>query len=377
MTLNRRYIPAVALAVASLATAPVLGQLRDRLFDAFPRSFLILLATGFLVVFVSLLGYGLLHIREKRRQRFAWLAVFAALILGQTFLLSRGVPRVDLVEKVHLLQYGTLAFLIYWAARVRQDATAFWLPLVGALVVGTLEEWVQWLAPLRVGEIKDVGLNLLAGLCGLLLGLALIPPNDGAWLRRESLAKSCPLAVAGSMLLVAAFFHVAHLGHRIRDPEIGNFRSWHSPAELAAAARDRKERWHEELPSLREPWGLEDRFVTEAGWHVGHRNTALGQGDNVVAWRENQILERYYSPFLDLPREAGTDGPHRWAPDHRAAIEAGLPRTLPTGYESPVLEKRIYTRLSAPEFWLLALTLLVSLTAFGLRRRSGGEAMDR
>ena len=81
--------------------------------------------------------------------------------------------------------------------------------------------------------------------------------------------------------------------------------------------------WNRRVPRLKHWFGIEDRFATEAGWHVSHRNASNTAGFHFPAWRENLILEKYYAPFLDLPPESETRGPHRLSPEQIGALEAG------------------------------------------------------
>jgi hypothetical protein len=352
----RRYLPAALLALAGMACAPVLGRLRDILLDAFPRGFLALLAACLGGAFLALLGYGAL-------------GLVAALVAVQTFVVNRGIPTVDVVEKVHFVQFGLVAFLLYRAQRREGDLSLVLVPFLGAILAGTLEEGVQWWSQVRVGDVKDVALNAYAGLCGLFVSLALLPPEGVSvamsrrrWRRMGALAA---LVVA----VVGAFYHAAHLGNRVVDPQIGSFRSWSTAEGLLEASADRARRWARKRPNFKSVFGAEDRYATEAGWHVSHRNVSRDRGWVVAAWRENQILEKYFSPFLDVPSPGAPKG-HRLSPAELKMVEDALPRPLPAGYESPVLG-RIDTELSPARLWtltVLAMALSLVLAEAAARR---------
>jgi hypothetical protein len=65
----------------------------------------------------------------------------------------------------------------------------------------------------------------------------------------------------------------------------------------------------------------EDQYLSEGLWHVQERNRAAGGGDVVRSWRENLILEHFFSPVLDISRLlTGTD--NRWPTEQRADVEA-------------------------------------------------------
>jgi len=363
----RRYLPALLLTLAGAASAPFLGLLRNALLDAFPGSFLAVLAACLGAAFRLLLGYGLWRIRSHRWLRYGALAMVAALIALQTFVLNRGNPSVDIVEKVHFLQFGLVAFLLYRAQRGQRDLSLLIVPVLGALLAGTFEEGVQWWVQVRVGDIKDVALNGYAGLCGLIVGLALLPPESLTWSMSRKRFRLLGGFAAGVVATVGIFYHAAHLGHEVQDPEIGTFRSWSTAEGLMELSYARALRWSKKRPDFKSPLGAEDRYATEAGWHVGHRNVSRERGWVLSAWRENQILEKYFNPFLDLPAKGAPNG-HRLSPEELKALEAALPGgTSSTGgaqstYRSPVLS-RIDTRLSPSQLWLRVLLVMALLVA--------------
>lgn len=366
-----RWLPVLSLALLGLAAAPVLGLLRDRLLATFPRSFILVLGGALGAAFLGLLAFGVRQIRDRQALRYGALLAVVGLVALQTFVFNRGIPQVDVVEKVHFVQFGLLAFLIYRARRPEGDASLLWMPVLGVLLVGTLEEWVQWLVPSRTGEIKDVLLNTYAGVCGLLLSLSLRPPPR-LDLRRG--LRMLPFVLGAALIWVGAFFHLAHLGYLIEDPAIGSFRSWSTAEDLLAASATRAARWSRKTPRLKHWFGVEDRFATEAGWHVSHRNTSSSQGLALSAWRENQILQKYYEPFLDLTRASGTQGPHRLGKEQVEALRSALPAQAPRRpYVSPVLEGRVVTSISKAAFWscIAAAVIALWLPSFLLQRRRG------
>ena len=60
----------------------------------------------------------------------------------------------------------------------------FVLPMLAGIAVGTLEEWLQWFIPGRVGDMRDVFLNGVAIVCGLLFSVGVDPPDAGAFALR-------------------------------------------------------------------------------------------------------------------------------------------------------------------------------------------------
>lgn len=73
-------------------------------------------------------------------------------------------------ERIHLFQYGVLAFLIYRALRI--DLTMLISLILGFVLTSLLgwgDEGIQNLLPNRYYETKDVMLNCVSGALGLLL----------------------------------------------------------------------------------------------------------------------------------------------------------------------------------------------------------------
>ncbi len=157
--------------------------------------------------------------------------------------------------------------------------------------------------------------------------------------------------------MLGGFFYVAHLGYMIEDPEIGRFRSWHSLEELVDAAEARRQRWQIDPPGDISPWNRQDDFLTEAGWHNHHRNASYELGLDAWALQANRILEKYYTPYLDLETFRQT-GNRRFPPYAVQRVEKAAGDVDPATYVSPVLEQRIYTWPSKPVF-LFVLMLAV------------------
>jgi len=362
---------ALATGIALLAVAPFLGLLRDLLIARLPRAFAPLLLAGFGIAAGGALLLAVLRIRERRGARYAALALAVALAAGLLGLFRTGLAEVDAVERIHVLAYGLLAFLFARAFAPRRDLSSYLLAFLATALFGILDEWVQWLVPTRVGDIRDVGLNAGAALPGLLLAWSAAP---GAAERRMAprSRRLVSLAAAVALLALAGFYDAAHLGHDLDSPGLGSFRSWHAPGELAAVSAERAELWRERPPGRPAPLSREDYFLTEGTWRVTARNAALERGDLTAAWLENLLLEAHYGPVLDLDATR-TGEPHRWPAWKRTEVEAGRPRPDPLPYASPVLAHRIHTWTGREAFWVGVL-MLASALAFLALFRAGTAA---
>ncbi len=88
--------------------------------------------------------------------------------------LSMNIPE----ERTHFVQYGLLGVLVTRTLRehtVRQLVVA----LVFVILVGCVDELIQWWLPNRVGDWRDVGMNTLAGTLGIAIGIALFVTPGG------------------------------------------------------------------------------------------------------------------------------------------------------------------------------------------------------
>lgn len=68
-------------------------------------------------------------------------------------------------EKVHLVQYGILAWLVTEALTGRFAGWRLHLAaLLIVVVAGAGDELIQWIRPNRVGDVRDIGLNTVSAL---------------------------------------------------------------------------------------------------------------------------------------------------------------------------------------------------------------------
>ena len=317
-----RLLVACAASAAVVLSAPFMGRLQSLLRSSLStRTYVIGLGVLVAAAVGGAIVVAFLRSRERRGRRMA--AMAAAILIGAlyTAALSTGEAEQDAVERVHFLEYGMIAVLFYRVWRRAADPSAVVLPILCAFAVGTLDEWLQWFIPYRVGETHDVILNLTAIVCGTLFGIALEPPPGFTWrLHRASMPRLGRVAAIVG-LIFAGFVSGVHLGHRLEVDGIGVFMSRHTVEELEAAERDRAERWLTSPPVGIRRLSREDQYLDEGVWHVRERNRRWDAGDVTAAWRENLILERFFEPVLDRPTYLSLEG-NRWSPAHRADAEA-------------------------------------------------------
>jgi hypothetical protein len=171
------------------------------------------------------------------------------------------------------------------------------------------------------------------------------------------------------ILTLAAFFHSAHLGYELHDPDTGTFRSYFTRDDLLALQQRRSATWRRDPPRRLEVLGMEDFYMTEAGWRVQERNRAHDRGVFAAAWKENRTLEKYYAPFLDLASFM-TGETLRWPDEQRVNVEALARDRLQLPYVSPAGEGRIVTSVDRRAFWIAVVVVTIALCAgAGFTRR--------
>lgn len=362
---------ALLFSAVLVAMAPFFGDLQKTLRDLLPSAFARTLGGVFGVAMAAALAVAVARIRERRAVRYSLLAIWLLLLAGQLTLWSRSSAAENAVERLHFVFYNLVALLFYRAFRPREDGSVWLLTLLCAVMVGILDEGVQWLVPVRAADFVDILINGYAAVAGLFLGAAIWPPKAFSW--RMARPSASRLSVVGIAFLVVlgVYIHVAHLGYFVEDREIGGFRSFYSRAQLAQLAIDRARSWAERPPgppSELSSTEVEDYYRTEGGWHVLRRNDDLRQELYFAAWKENQILEKYFSPFLDLPNDYG--GVHRWPEHVIQRVDRGRATIESYDYVSPVgrsPRRAVWLRPTRVELWVAVGVGSMVLLFFSLR----------
>jgi hypothetical protein len=359
--MRRAYSPgwlagATLAAITIIAAAPVVGQVSAWLRDAARDRYVLVLGLVVGAGVVCALAVALLSIRDRRRERFGWIAAAVCLAVTYGFISRTGIADADAAERFHFVEYGFLAVLFYKAWRPSGDGAVLVMPLLCGVLVGTLEEWLQWFVPARVGEAKDVLLNLFSVGSGVLFAIGLDPPTRLTLTLQPQSRRGVAVLGAMTVIAFAGFFHSVHLGHEIADPEAGVFRSRYSLEALREVSAARAERWKTAPPLTWSRYSREDQYLTEGVAHVRRRNQRWDEGNLLAARQENLILETYYAPVLDTPTYISATA-HRWPPEQREQAEQ-LPGPGFMIYESDALTYPVVT-WPPLVYWLVILTAIL------------------
>ena len=132
-----------------------------------------------LIVVVGATGV-LVWLQRRGAPRWAYALIG---ITGGAYLTTLHSLAVRPLERIHLPEYGVMAWLAWLA--VRGHRTPAWLAYVAAVVItaalGLGEELIQHVVPGRFFDWQDVRLNALSGVLGLLV-LAAMRSGEGGLL---------------------------------------------------------------------------------------------------------------------------------------------------------------------------------------------------
>jgi VanZ like family len=350
-----RLALAVTLSTALVLSAPFIGFVRAWIRTTFPGQFVRIIGSAIGVLAVVAVVAAALRIRTHRLVRYGAIATALVFAVWYSLAEATGNPDVDVVQRFHFVEYGVITFLFYRAWRPLEDPAILVLPVLAGLLVGTADEWLQWFIPNRVGEIADVLLNGIAIGCGMLFSLGADPPTSFLRRMRPGSVFRIGRLGAATILTIAVFVQIVHLGYDVRDDEAGTFKSRWSKSELERLGTAKRDEWRTQPPPLvLQRVSREDQYLTEGVTHVQKRNELLGAHDSRSAWIENLILEKYFTPVLDTPSYWSRTG-HRWSAEQRQSVQM-LAAGGDPGYVSRANPYPIYT-WSRTLFWLVAIAL--------------------
>ena len=328
--------------------------------------------------------------------RYLWLAIVIGIFVDYTVELKSSPE-----EAVHFIEYGVLGLLIYRAlTHSITDPTIYLTAAAIGASVGILDEVIQWITPDRYWDLRDIWLNFF-GVALTQIGIALglqpslirrpVGEQSVRWLCRALTVALLLLAsnlvntparirwyaerVPAIAFLDAQNDQMVEYGYLYVDPAIGRFRSRFSSEELplvdearaidAAQIIDRYPAGEHYRDFLAAYPASVDPFVHELRVHQFRRDH-YEPTDAAIAYRENQILEKYYGKTLARSTV-------KWPPEKTSAVLARA--TLDGAYESPVSEQ-LFTRFEERQIvTMLALALIaVQLGAVFARRSSRRRA---
>ena len=357
----------------------------------------------YVVLASTVLGFAAatLYVRRFRptcRSNYLWLVAIAGIFLVYTLELGKRSPE----EAIHFVQYGVLGILVYRALTHRlQDTCIYFAAAITCGVIGSIDEFIQWLTPRRVWGLSDIWLNFFSSvLVQFALAKGLQPTFIARRFSRANLRLLCRLAIPAVLIFGASLLatppRIAWVAERIgwleflkyndsvlleygylyEDPDIGVFRSRFTPWELKEIDQRRAfeaakilDRFQDEYSyptflSLYTP--ISDPFVHETRVHLFRRDryydTALELKDDQeeyarhlhAALRENQILEKYFKNTLQ-------HSDYVWTEDKLAMDQSHL---LQDEFYDSWVSRNLITRVREWQVVSLFIALILGLIVF-------------
>ena len=385
-------------------TIPFVRSLQQMVYERWGREVFTYFVVGSLLAVACA---GILRLLISRRTVSKAGTLWLGAVTGVT-MYSAAYMNISPEEAVHFLEYGFLGLLLFRALSHRHRDAGVYLAavLVGALI-GSTDEFIQWIVPRRFFDFRDIGLNTYAL---ILMQVAMVkgvrPPFIARELGPGSIRCICNLASALVLMLAlfasntpaaiewytAKFPSLAHAkacdlmaeyGFRYDDPDIGIFFSRLPPGQLrkqddercadAAAVLDRFTSPSDYDKFLERYTPFNDPFLHEARVHLFRRDHYSSVArkywndpekyryHNTVAFRENQILEKYFGETLRRSAYA-------WKPKDVAELEKEIDPSL--HYRSEV-SAGLLTGFTERQMWIAALLAWVVLAA--IRRYYGQQ----
>ncbi len=360
------WFAAALWTVVIFLTLPYAPVWRDWIENNLPKDSILIAVVVILVVVFAVTLMRMIH-RKATLRDYVFLGI---IIIGYAYSLSR----IEIVvEQVHFVEYGLLAYLIISALRVDwRDSGQYLNALLLITLVGVADEYIQGVLVNRVGELHDIYLNILSGALALVWFRFCVKPSESR--SNWPMVFAFALPVAGLIILGIGIFNsrISEFGYYIKDPEIGNFYSRLPEEKLKGKLTGSEYFKAEILPKLHHSSYSEllntvkRSMYSEVLVHIFCRDKRLERGDYYTAIRENQILEKYFLDFID-----GTE--HQWTAIKNTEAMEAYDGNFDELYISPV-SAHIITSFSDTAQWVVIVIMELGLVLGWLvvlfRRRS-------
>ncbi|MEK6590716.1 MAG: VanZ family protein [Nitrospinota bacterium] len=162
---GRAWIFLIIYSLIIILTLPLMPLLLKVYYNnsSFPLSWVCYILSALLGIYIFV--YLIFIKGEQRGIVYFW---FILLSFISAFLISRQkLP----AEKFHFIEYGFLSYFSYSAVEksleIGQLLHYTFVSLI-VLIISSIDEFIQYLLPNRVGEFSDIFLNLISGMLGLM-----------------------------------------------------------------------------------------------------------------------------------------------------------------------------------------------------------------
>ncbi|HBH35238.1 MAG TPA: hypothetical protein DDW45_02185, partial [Gammaproteobacteria bacterium] len=189
--------------LAIYCTIPVARPLREVVGEQIGLEFFLYFTIA-LTVAAGVLAFLNLRKRKLPVNAYVWLFGIVAAFIAYIYHL-REIPE----EAIHVVEYGVIGILIYRALvhRVR-DFTIYLIATWVVGMVGVVDEYIQWVAPSRYFDLRDIAINFLAGgMSQLAIAAGLRPMIISGKPGMTSWSRLCFFIAIGLVLLSLGFMN--------------------------------------------------------------------------------------------------------------------------------------------------------------------------
>ena len=318
------WLQVLALVVLIFITIPY-TPLLWKLLSAHQKSFAIVVIYFLAFLFgILILIYLVFYKKERKLSPYLWFLVITILYI-QSLNTLKDFP----IEKIHLIEYGALGFLIFKALKndLKDLSIYIWSALI-ICYIGIIDETIQWIVPNRVGTIEDVWINIKSGgLVLMLIGLVIRPGEIEKRFNLNNL-KKIYIPISLVLVVIGVFVNFIHdFGYKFRVNDFIEIYS-HFPKEKLRLTNSLLQQDLSLLKLTAQRFeGLDDSdknisikeanamiFFKEAGDHKWERENAFSKNRFLKSLKEHIILKDYYSSVLYF-------NSFKWSKDKELLVE--------------------------------------------------------
>ncbi len=283
------------------------------------------------------------------------------------------------IEAIHFLQYGLLGILVFLA--LKNHVNNYLIYFVGAAlitIIGTGDEFFQWILPNRSWDFRDVGFNALSGgLVQLAIWFGISPQSIHSKINHGSI-RLLRRYLIGTALLFAILLSltpqintwlanrvsflifldnpapITEYGYKVFHPDIGGFFSRFKEKDLLAYDKNHADEVANILNShYRTNYGKFLRmytpgnapFVHEMRVHIFRRDRYFQDRRLLVAYKENLILKNFFGHSLNKSL-------YKWSGDEMQQSRDALGDKVNEFYVSPV-SHNVITSFGMRTVWVV------------------------
>jgi hypothetical protein len=185
------------------STIPVARALREVVGEQLGLKFFLYFTIA-LTVAAGVLAFFNLRKRKLPVNAYLWLSGVVIAYIVYIYHL-RGIPE----EAIHVAEYGAIGMLVFRTLTHRvRDFTIYIIATLIVGMVGIVDEYIQWVAPSRYFDMRDIAINFLAGgMSQLAIAAGLRPAIISAKPGMASWGRLCFFIAFGLLLLSLGFMN--------------------------------------------------------------------------------------------------------------------------------------------------------------------------